>query len=101
MATKKPGHESGGGAHVGEASPIWIAGTISAGAFKARCLQLMDEVNERRVALVITKRGRPVARLVPVDEVAPESFGILRGTVRIRGDIVAPDPDAWAERDAE
>lgn len=41
---------------------------IAAGDFKARCLRLLDEVALDRVELVITKRGRPVARLVPLEE---------------------------------
>ena len=41
--------------------------TIAAGEFKATCLRLMDEVNETGVPIVITKRGRPVSRLVPAD----------------------------------
>jgi prevent-host-death family protein len=42
--------------------------TISAAEFKARCLTLMDDVNRTRETLVITKRGKPVARLVPADD---------------------------------
>ena len=38
---------------------------ISAGEFKAKCLQLMDEVNSTGIPIVITKRGKPVSRLVP------------------------------------
>ena len=41
--------------------------TIPAGEFKNRCLALMDEVNETGATIVITKRGRPVSRLVPVE----------------------------------
>jgi prevent-host-death family protein len=44
---------------------------IPAGEFKARCLKLMDEVRATRRPIVITKRGKPVARLVPVEEVTP------------------------------
>lgn len=39
--------------------------TIGAGEFKAKCLQLMDEVNRQGIELIITKRGQPVAKLVP------------------------------------
>jgi len=63
--------------------------TISASEFKARCLQLMDEVAAGETEVVITKRGRAVARLVA--EPAAESrplFGRMRGTIEIRGDIV-------------
>ena len=44
------------------------ARTIPAGEFKAKCLRLMDEVNETGVPIIITKRGRPVSRLVPADQ---------------------------------
>lgn len=47
--------------------------TIPAGEFKAQCLRLMDEVNETGVPIIITKRGRPVSRLVPA---APQHAGI-------------------------
>ena len=71
---------------------------IAAGEFKARCLKLMDEVNRDGIELVITKRGEPVAKLVPVTPAEPpEIFGCMRGTVRIHGDIVSPDPESWGE----
>jgi prevent-host-death family protein len=71
--------------------------TISAGAFKAQCLRLMDEVNMRRTELVITKRGKPVARLVPVEKAPTSIFGCMAGTFAITGDILAPavDPNDW------
>ncbi|MBI2236777.1 MAG: type II toxin-antitoxin system prevent-host-death family antitoxin [Magnetospirillum sp.] len=69
---------------------------IGAGDFKARCLGLLDEVAEHHTELVITKRGRPVARLVPVVEPSgPELFGCLKGTISITGDIVSPMEDEW------
>lgn len=68
---------------------------VAAGAFKARCLRLMDQVGRDRVSIVITKRGRPVAKLTPVDDRAPPLFGCLAGTVTIIGDIVAPIDVAW------
>ena len=71
---------------------------IPAGEFKARCLKLMDEVREQRREIVITKRGRPVAKLVPIDE-APALFGAMKGSVTILGDIVAPTGESW-EADA-
>ena len=70
---------------------------IAAGEFKARCLQLMDEVDRDGIEVVITKRGRPVARLVPVREEKPSPFGWMKGTVKIHGDIVNSDPDDWPE----
>lgn len=67
---------------------------VPAGEFKARCLKLMEEVREHRREIVITKRGRPVAKLVPVDE-APALFGAMKGSVTILGDIVGPTGEKW------
>jgi len=72
---------------------------IAAGEFKARCLALLDEVQESRVELVITKRGRPVARLLPVSDEVPILFGRMKGTGSINGDIIAPTGETW-EADA-
>ena len=58
------------------ASVTHVDRTISASQFKARCLALLDEVAETGQALVVTKRGKPVARISPV--VKPES---LEGSV--------------------
>ena len=63
---------------------------IAAGKFKANCLAIMDEVQKKRVSVVITKRGKPVAKLVPVNEKKDEIFGFLKGKGTIVGDIVAP-----------
>jgi len=71
--------------------------TISAGAFKAQCLKLMDQVNAQRLELVITKRGKPVARLVPVEAAPTSIFGCMAGTFTILGDLIEPvvDPSDW------
>ena len=68
---------------------------IAAGEFKAKCLHLLDEVQQTRKEIVITKRGRPVARLVPVEEEFPSIFGRMKGTITILGDIVAPIDEVW------
>ncbi len=68
---------------------------ISAAEFKAKCLKLMDSVEHERIHIVITKRGRPVAKLVPCDEVAPSVFGYLAGTATIIGDIISPINEKW------
>jgi prevent-host-death family protein len=64
--------------------------SIPAGEFKARCLALMDNVQNTREPLVITKRGKPVAKLVPADDVNRDFIGRLEGIVRIVGDIESP-----------
>ena len=72
---------------------------IAAGQFKATCLALLDEVQRERKEIVITKRGKPVARLVPVEDTVPEIFGRMKGSGVILGDIVGPTGEIWdAER---
>jgi prevent-host-death family protein len=63
---------------------------ISAAQFKARCLRLMDDVQSTRQPLVITKRGKPVAKLVPPDDVKDDFIGRLEGKFKIVGDIESP-----------
>ncbi len=71
---------------------------IAAAAFKARCLRLMDEVNEGREPLVVTKKGRPVVRIVPAGEPALDVFGCLAGRLEIVGDLLEPvtEPGDWS-----
>ena len=63
---------------------------MAAGAFKTNCLAVMDEVQAKRVTVVITKHGKPVAKLVPVSDEKDDIFGFLEGKVTITGDIVSP-----------
>jgi len=71
--------------------------TMAAGQFKARCLQVMETVRTTRVPLLITKRGKPVAKLVPPDESPAHIMGRLAGKIEILGDIVSPvvPPEDW------
>ena len=64
--------------------------TMAAGEFKARCLRVMEDVRKYRTPVVITKKGRPVAKLVPTDAAAADVFGCMVGTARIVGDVEAP-----------
>lgn len=72
--------------------------TIPAGQFKARCLKIMDDVKRRREPVLITKKGKPVARLVPADDRPASPLGFLEDRVEIVGDLVAPavEPSEWA-----
>ena len=72
---------------------------IAAGEFKAKCLHLLDEVQRSRKEILITKRGRPVARLVPADETQAPLFGRMKGTIEICGDIIAPAGERWEADD--
>ena len=64
---------------------------MTAAAFKARCLSLLDEVDQQRKEILITKHGRPVERLVPVHRKASAIFGGLTGSGRIVGDIFSTE----------
>jgi prevent-host-death family protein len=65
--------------------------TIAAGTFKATCLSVMDEVQAKRQPVLITKNGRPVAQLVPVQADQDDPiFGFYKGKLKIVGDITSP-----------
>ena len=63
---------------------------MAAGAFKVHCLAVMDEVQSKRESVVITKRGKPVAKLVPADKDTDDIYGFLAGKGTINGDVVSP-----------
>ena len=75
---------------------------IPAGEFKAKCLRLMERVSRSREEIVITKRGIPVAKLVPLeakDRTQKFILGCMKGTGKTLGDIVSPTGEVWdAER---
>ena len=66
--------------------------TMPAAEFKARCLEVLDRVARDGEAYVVTKRGKPVAKLVPVDAASPAS---VRGSVSYLSDITQPLGDDW------
>jgi prevent-host-death family protein len=70
--------------------------TVGASEFKAKCLSILDQVATRGTRVVITKRGRPVAELVPVKSSIPPLKGSWIGKVRVVGDIVNFKDD-WEE----
>lgn len=63
---------------------------MTAYAFKARCLAVIDDVMTKRESIVITKRGKPIAKLVPVNAKMDEIFGFFIGKGSITGNIVSP-----------
>ena len=63
---------------------------VAAGYFKTNCLAIMDEVQAKRETVVITKRGKPVAKLVPVKKDTDEIYDFLAGKGAIKGDVVLP-----------
>ena len=69
--------------------------TIPAGKFKAQCLNLMDEVNENHISIIITKHGKPIAKLTPIEDSPVNFFGCLKNTVTIKKDIIFPIDTDW------
>lgn len=67
---------------------------MAAADFKAHCLRLLDEIAQRRRPIIVTKRGKPVAKLVPVESAPIDPFGCMAGTATICGDIIGPIEDA-------
>lgn len=69
--------------------------TISAADFKATCLQVLDTVAKTGQEVVVTKRGKPVARVVPLVNRPDNIVGAMKGAIEIRGDIIGPVRVKW------
>lgn len=69
--------------------------TIAAGKFKAQCLALLDEVAHEHEIIIVTKRGKPVAKVVAVTEEKADPRKRLRGSILREKDIVTPVPLTW------
>ena len=70
--------------------------TIKASEFKAKCLHLMDLVNESGEEIVITKNGKPVSRLVPYRKCPSSLFGLHKEKIQSHDDLLAPIDEQWA-----
>ena len=69
---------------------------IAAAKFKEQCLSLLDEVDPD--GIVITKRGKPVARLIPFSSDSASLIGSLRGKLHVKGSILSTGVHWRAER---
>ena len=69
--------------------------TMGAGEFKAQCLKVMERVKRTKRSVTITKRKKPIAKLVPLEEGSTILFGKMRGSVKILGDIISPIDEGW------
>ncbi len=69
--------------------------TINASVFKAKCLKLMEEVNESGEEIVILKNGKPISKLVPYKSRPQSLFGLHEGNVRSRDDLIEPVDTPW------
>ena len=81
--------------------------TVAAGVFKSQCLALIDEVKANREPMLVTKHGKPWAKVVPLDPEDDDPLAAFRfpGKVEIVGDIMAPiytdeENEAFFERSA-
>ncbi|MFN2604410.1 MAG: type II toxin-antitoxin system Phd/YefM family antitoxin [Gemmatimonadaceae bacterium] len=75
--------------------------SIPAGEFKAKCLDLLDKVKERREEYVITKRGVPFAKLAPVEPRRGDFVGWMRGTVIDSSGLLEPNDEPWGESESD
>ena len=63
---------------------------MTASEFKARCLSVMDDIQATGEPVVVTKRGKPVVKVVPVESKKDDIFGFMAGKFKIVGDIESP-----------
>lgn len=69
--------------------------TIPAAIFKAKCLTLMEDVRSTKRPLIVTKRGKPVVKLVPVDGPQDDFIGRLKGVFEVVGELDSDPAEAW------
>ncbi|HXZ79400.1 MAG TPA: type II toxin-antitoxin system Phd/YefM family antitoxin [Terriglobales bacterium] len=72
---------------------------MAAGTFKVHCLAVMDEVQTKRETVLITKHGKPVAKLVPADNDKDDIYNFLAGKGAVVGDVISPaiSTEEWGE----
>ncbi|MBS1866813.1 MAG: type II toxin-antitoxin system Phd/YefM family antitoxin [Acidobacteria bacterium] len=63
---------------------------IKASEFKSRCLKVMDRVQQTGEPVIVTKRGKPVVKVIPMETANNDIFGFMKGRMEIVGDIVSP-----------
>ncbi len=68
---------------------------MKASEFKAKCLALMDQVNETGDEIVITKNGKPVSILKAYKEVPKTLFGLHKGKIKSNDDLISPIDVKW------
>ena len=69
--------------------------TITASEFKAKCLHLMDLVNETNEEIIITKNGKPISRLAPYRNQVDTLFGLHKGKISSHDNLINPIDEAW------
>ena len=74
---------------------VIVARIMPAGEFKAKCLEAMDEVASTGEPIIVTKRGRPVAQVVPITRRPKSLRGFLRGRIKSGKDVIGPIGVVW------
>ena len=72
--------------------------TIKISEFKAKCLDILDRVARTGETLIITRRGKPLARVLPVSSASDDDWlGSLEGSATAMDDLIEPavDPEEW------
>jgi antitoxin (DNA-binding transcriptional repressor) of toxin-antitoxin stability system len=72
--------------------------SIAVTAFKSRCLAVIDDVAQGKTGpVVLLKRNRPVAAIVPIDDDPPDLWGAMRGSVTIspETDLTEATGELW------
>lgn len=69
--------------------------SLPATEFKAHCAEALDAVHALGRSLLITKHGRPYARIEPAAPGPSSAYGFMAGTILAAGDLVSPDPVSW------
>jgi prevent-host-death family protein len=69
--------------------------TIKASVLKAKCLHLMDLVNQSGEEIIITKNGKPVSRLVPYRKQIDTLFGLHKGRIKSNDSLISPIDEEW------
>jgi len=69
--------------------------SLNASRFKATCLEVLDEVARSGHGVVVTKRGKPVARVVPMVNRPDRIVGAMKGEIEVHGDILGPLGVEW------
>jgi prevent-host-death family protein len=62
---------------------------VAAAKFKEKCLSILDHLDPE--GIVVTKHGRPVARVLPIERASSDLIGALRGRIRVRGSILSTE----------
>ena len=69
---------------------------VQISTFKAQCLSLLDEVSRTKEGLTVTRHGKPLVVINPVENSKPrKGFGIAKGTIEIKGEIIEPAADLF------